>query len=113
MKFIIARNTVQAVYAASNEIVASTGEGQQRTLPSNEVINAKDTLANVSMRGVEDNIVIEVNDEIVLRYLALYVKTTRLMLPLVKAATGMWNAVQALIKNDCEDLVAFVLKRKE
>ena len=113
MKFTIARSTVQAIYTASNEITESTGGGRLYTLPSNEAINANDKLANVSIRGEEANLVVEVNDEIVLRYLALYIKTTQLMLPLVKAATSMWIAVQNIIKPDCEELVAFIKARKE
>ncbi len=113
MKFTIARSTVQAIYTASNEITLSTGAGRMYVLPSNEAIDANDKLANVSIRSEEANLVVEVNDEIVLRYLALYIKTTQLMLPLVKAAVSMWTAVQNIIKPDCEEFVAFITKRKE
>lgn len=108
MKFIIARNTASAIYNAANELELYNG-----TLPSNEAINANDKLANVSVRGEGADIVIEVSDVIVLRYLALYAKTYKLIVPMVTAVIGMWNAVQSLIETDCEELIAFITKRKE
>ena len=70
-------------------------------------------LENFSVSFPGQDMHLEVNDEIVLRYLALYVKTYKLVHPIVVAAVGMWNAVQSLIKSDCDELVAFVFKRKE
>ena len=70
-------------------------------------------LENLSVSFPGQDMQLEVNDEIVLRYLALYVKTYKLVHPIVVAAVGMWNVVQSLIKSDCDELVAFVLKRKE
>ena len=114
MKFTIARSTATEICIAANACNAAAGSGAtDYAIPSNESLNESDCLANISLRGEDEQIVVEVNDEIVLRYLALYIKTYKLVAPLVTAAIGMWNAVQSLIKSDCDELVAFVLKRKE
>ncbi len=109
MKFSIARTTVTQVFNGLNEC-----EGlNELNVPSDELLAHTDRLANISIRGENEQIVVEVNDEIVLRYLALYVKTYKLVMPIVTAVVGMWGAVQSLIKADCEELVAFIKARKE
>lgn len=114
MKFTIARSTATEICTAVNTCNAAAGSGAtDYAIPSNESLNESDRLTNISLRGEDEQIVVEVNDEIVLRYLALYVKTYKLVLPIVTAVVGMWNAVQSLIESDCDELVAFVLKRKE
>ncbi len=114
MKFSIARTTATEICAAVNTCNAAAGSGAtDYAIPSNESLNESDRLANISLRGEDEQIVVEINDEIVLRYLALYVKTYKLVHPIVVAAVGMWNAVQSLIKTDCEELVAFIKARKE
>ena len=114
MKFTIARSTATEICAAVNICNAAAGSGAtDYAIPSDESLNESDRLANISLRGEDKQIVVEINDEIVLRYLALYIKTYKLVLPIVTAVVGMWNAVQSLIKSDCDELVAFVFKRKE
>ena len=113
MKFTIARSTALAVTSAINEINALDGvksDTSDKLLAQAGKLNQLENF-NVSFPG--QDMQLEVNDEIVLRYLALYVKTCKLVHPIVVAAVGMWNAVQSLIKSDCDELVAFVLKRKE
>lgn len=113
MKFTISRTTALAVTSAINEVNALDGvksDASGKLLAQASKINQ---LENLSVSFPDQDIQLEVNDEIVLRYLALYVKTYKLVHPIVVAAVGMWNAVQSLIKTDCDELVAFVLKRKE
>ena len=114
MKFTIARSTATEICTAVNTCNAAAGSGAtDYAIPSNESLNESDSSVNISLRGEDEQIVVEINDEIVLRYLALYIKTYKLVAPLVTAAIGMWNAVQALIKSDCDELVAFIKARKE
>ena len=113
MKFTISRTTALAVASAINEINALDGvksDASGKLLAQASKINQ---LENLSVSFPDQDMQVEVNDEVVLRYLALYIKTYKLVAPLVTAAVGMWNAVQSLIKSDCDELVAFVLKRKE
>ena len=113
MKFTIARSTVSAVTSAVDELNAingTKGSAAAGLLKQTAKINQ---LENLSVSFPNQDMQVEVNDEIVLRYLALYIKTYKLVYPIVVAAVGMWNAVQSLIKSDCDELVAFVLKRKE
>ena len=114
MKFSIARTTATEICTAVNTCNAAAGSGAtDYAIPSNELLNESDHLANISLRGEDEQIVVEINDEVVLRYLALYIKTYKLVLPIVTAVVGMWSAVQSLIKSDCEELVAFIKARKE
>lgn len=114
MKFTIARSTATEICTAVNACNAAAGSGAtDYAIPSNESLNESDRLANISLRGEDEQIVVEINDEIVLRYLALYIKTFKLVTPIVTAVVGMWNAVQSLIKTDCEELIAFIKARKE
>ena len=113
MKFTIARSTVLVITSAVDELNAingAKGNASGKLLAQASKINQ---LENLSVSFPDQDIQLEVNDEIVLRYLALYVKTYKLVHPIVVAAVGMWNAVQSLIESDCDELVAFVLKRKE
>ena len=113
MKFTISRSTVSAVTSAVDELNAINGtKGHAAVALLKQTIKINQ-LENLSVSFPDQDIQLEVNDEIVLRYLALYIKTYKLVYPIVVAAVGMWNAVQSLIKSDCDELVAFVLKRKE
>ena len=113
MKFTIARAIVSAVTSAVDELNAINGtKGDAAAGLLKQAIDINQ-LENLSVSFPGQDMQLEVNDEIVLRYLALYVKTYKLVYPIVVAAVGMWNAMQSLIKSDCDELVAFVLKRKE
>ena len=102
-----------AVTSAINEINALDGVKSDASGKLLAQAGKLNQLENFNVSFPDRDIQLEVNDEIVLRYLALYVKTYKLVHPIVVAAVGMWNAVQSLIKSDCDELVAFVLKRKE
>lgn len=113
MKFTIARSTAQALFDAANEAELISGVKPGHALLSDEQINKADALANFAIKANDGDITIEMNDEVLLKYLALYIKTLRLVTPMVTAVIGMWNAVQSLIKTDCEELIAFIKARKE
>ena len=113
MKFTISLATVLAVTSAVDELNAINGtKGDAAAGLLKQAIDINQ-LENLSVSFPGQDMQLEVNDEIVLRYLALYVKTYKLVYPIVTAVVGMWNAVQSLIESDCDELVAFVLKRKE
>lgn len=113
MKFTISLSTVLAVTSAVDELNTINGtKGDAAAGLLKQAIDINQ-LENLSVSFPGQDMQLEVNDEIVLRYLALYIKTYKLVAPLVTAAVGMWNAVQSLIESDCEELVAFALKRKE
>ena len=113
MKFTISRTTALAVTSAVNEINAINGTKSDASGKLLAQASKLNQLENFSVSFPDHDIQLEVNDEIVLRYLALYVKAYKLVLPIVTAVVDMWNAVQSPIKSDCDELVAFVLKRKE
>lgn len=113
MKFTIARSTAQALFNAANEVEILSGAKPSHALLSDEQLNKANVLANFAVKADGSDITVEMNDEVLLKYLALYVKTARLLAPLATAVIGMWNAVQSLIETDCEELIAFVTKRKE
>lgn len=110
MKFIVTRSTALAVASAINEINGAKSNAFVGLLAQASKLNQ---LENFNVSFPDHDIQLEVNDEVVLRYLALYMKTYRLIAPMVTAVVGMWNAVQSLIETDCEELVAFITKRKE
>ena len=112
MKFTIARNTAQALFDAANEVEVLGGAKPSHVLLSDEQLNEANVLANFSIEAKDGDITVEMNDEVLLKYLALYIKTARLIAPIVKAAVSMWDAVQGLIASDAADLVAFITKRK-
>ena len=113
MKFTISRTTALAVTSAVDELNAINGAKSHAAVALLKQTIKINQLENLSVSFPDQDIQLEVNDEIVLRYLALYIKTYKLVAPLVTAVVGMWNAVQSLIESDCDELVAFVLKRKE
>ena len=113
MKFTIARSTVLAITSAVDELNAINGAKGNSSGELLAQASKLNQLENFNVSFPDQDMQVEVNDEIVLRYLALYVKTYKLVHPIVVAAVGMWNAVQSLIESDCDELVAFVLKRKE
>lgn len=112
MKFTIARNTAQALFDAANEVEVLGGAKPSHELLSDEQINASNVLANFTIHAEDGDITVEMNDEVLTKYLALYIKTARLIAPIVKAAVSMWDAVQSLIKDDAAELAAFITKRK-
>ena len=114
MKFTIARSTATEICTAVNICNAAAGSGAtDYAIPSNELLNESDRLANISFRGEDEQIVVEINDGIVLRYLVMYIRACKLVHPIVIAVVGIWNAVQSLIEPDCDELVAFIKARKE
>ena len=113
MKFTISRTTALAITSAVNEVNALSGKESNASAALLQTADALNQLKNFEVTFPHHDIQLEVNDEVVLRYLALYIKTYKLVLPIVTAVVGMWNAVQSLIKTDCEELVAFIKARKE
>lgn len=113
MKFIIARSTALAITSTVNEVNALGGKESNASAALLQTASALNQLKNFEVSFPGHDIQLEVNDEIVLRYLALYIKTLKLVTPMVTAVIGMWNAVQGLIKTDCEELIAFIKARKE
>ena len=112
MKFTISRTTAQALFDAANEVEVLGGVEPSHKLLSDEQLNEANVLANFAIEGKDGDITVEMNDEVLLKYLALYIKTARLVAPIVTAAIHMWSAVQGLIKDDCAELAAFITKRK-
>lgn len=118
MRFTIDTRTVMHICSAVDEInKLNDAESMPASLQLLKTANKVNRLENFSVLFIPGELhtetVVEINDEVLLKYLALYVKTARLLAPLVTAAIGMWSAVQSLIKTDCEELTAFITKRKE
>ena len=73
MKFTIARSTAQALFDAANEVEVLGGAKPSHKLLSDEELNAANTLANFAIKGEDGDITVEMNDEVLLKYLALYI----------------------------------------
>lgn len=113
MKFTIARTTLVVITTSVDEINALNGE---ETCASAGVLFAVaselNALEHFSVTMPGDELVVEVNDEVVLRMLSLYMKTARLVAPVIKSAVTMFSAISGLIQGDADDLVSFIKRRK-
>lgn len=119
MKFTISTRTALAICSAIDELnelgdmKAPPPAASAQLLDAVNKVNRLENFAVSFVPGeVHADAVIEINDEIVIRALSLYMKTARLVAPVVKAAVNMFASISTLIQGDCDDLVAFIKRRK-
>lgn len=117
MKFTVSTTTLLSICLAADEL---NELGDVKATPASaqllDAVNKVNKLENFSVSFVPGDIhadaVIEINDEVVIRFIKLYMKTARLVAPVVKAAVSMFESISMLIQGDCDDLVAFIKRRK-
>ena len=118
MKFIVSTLTVHHICSAIDEF---NELGDVKATPASaqllDAVNKVNRLENFSVSSVHHgdfhtDTVVEINDEVVIRFLKLYMKTARLVAPVVKAAVSLFSSISTLIQGDCDDLVNFIKRRK-
>ena len=118
MKFIVSTLTVHHICSAIDEL---NELGDVKATPASaqllDAVNTVNRLENFGVSFVQPDdfhadAVVEINDEVVIRFLKLYMKTARLVAPVVKAAVNMFSSISTLIQGDCDDLVNFIKRRK-
>lgn len=113
MKFTIARTTVVAVTRAADEInFIADGTKTDSAAGLLAMVRSVNQTENFAVTFPGDSVELEINDEVVIRFIKLYMKTARLVAPVVKAAVSMFESISTLIQGDCDDLVTFIKKRK-
>lgn len=112
MKFTIARTTLAVITTSVDEINALNGEETCASAGVLAIASELNALEHFSVTLPGDELVVEVNDEVVLRMLSLYMKTARLVAPVIKSAVTMFSAISGLIQGDADDLVSFIKRRK-
>lgn len=90
----------------------ATPASAQLLITANKVNSFENFSVTFVPGDVHADAVVEINDEVVIRFIKLYMKTARLVSPVVKAAVGMLESISALIQNDSNDLVSFITRRK-
>ena len=119
MKFTISTRTALHICSAIDEL---NELGDMKATPPSasaqllDAVNKVNRLENFDVSFVPGEVhadaVIEINDEVVIRFIKLYMKTARLVAPVVKAAVSMFSSISMLIQGDCDDLVTFIKRRK-
>lgn len=117
MKFTISTTTALHICSAIDEL---NELGDAKATPASaqllNAVNKTNRLENFSVSFVPGDVhadaVVEINDEVVIRFIKLYMKTARLVAPVIKAAVVMVSSISALIQDDCDDLVTFIKRRK-
>lgn len=117
MKFTISTRTALHICSAIDEL---NELGDVKATPASaqllDAVNKVNRLENFDVSFVPGDVhadaVIEINDEVVIRFIKLYMKTARLVAPVVKAAVSMFSSISMLIQGDCDDLVTFIKRRK-
>jgi len=73
------------------------------------IAESKD-LANIEVRRalLDDKVVVEINDEVLLKYVRVYVRCYKLVKPIIAMVQGLLEVV----KGDCDEWAKFVFKRK-
>ena len=113
MKFTISRTTAAAITRAADEInLLADGSKTDSAAGLLAMVRSVNQTENFAVTFPGDNVELEINDEVVIRFLSLYMKTARLVAPVVKAAVNMFSSISTLIQGDCDDLVAFIKRRK-
>ena len=117
MKFTISTTTALRICSAIDEInelvdVKATPASAQLLDAVNKVNRLENFSASFAPGDVHADAVIEINDEVVIRFIKLYMKTARLVAPVVKATVNMFESISTLIQGDCDDLVSFIKRRK-
>lgn len=111
MRFYISKATASTAGAQMVSVIravsAVTGEQVDPELGFNPEFTSNE-FANYSVNTTQDEIVVEVNDEVLLRYMTLYVRVVTTLAPIVQMATGLVK----LLDSDVNDLRRFIHMRK-
>lgn len=105
MKFIISASTVAQLNDATAEIACLVAGCTDITAAP---IEADDTHANHSIKLIDGDYVVEINDEGLLKYMALYLKVAKAIAPFIKPIMGLMTA----LKDDVRELEAFFSAKK-
>lgn len=104
MLFIIAASTVTQLNDVTNEIACLVSGDV--SAPSE--LTTDDSHANHSIKLVDGNYVFELNDEGLLKYMALYLKVAKAVAPFIKPIMGL----MAALKDDVRELEDFFSAKK-
>lgn len=111
MKFIIAKSTVLAGNKENDTINAAIASAFGLPAPhkhTDGIVELENEFENFSVTLIDGNYEFEMNDECVLKFMRLYAKAAKLVMPLVKAIVGMLEDFKA----DADEIAEFIGKRK-
>ena len=110
MLITISRRTVSDVaHSITHELVAAEiigAEDRERVMDS--VYNEVTDLANIGVRQDGPHIVVEINDEVFVKYAKVYVRVIRFVAPLLKPAKAFFAA----FNEDVRDIENFMARRR-
>lgn len=106
MKFSISKVTALSIHLKTIEF--NTLLGNEVDAQFDESLLLDDTHANHSIKLIDGEYVLEVNDEALFKYMALYLKIARIVAPFIKPAMALF----ATLKDDVRDIERFFLQLK-
>ena len=107
MKFVISKNTL-TISQASVKTVIREFDVEVPSVSVNEIVamqvEATADLKHVSVTEADGEVTYEISDDLVVRYIGLYLEIARAFVPVFKALTSL--------SDDVKNLVAFATERK-
>lgn len=108
MRFIIANTTATAINLQVADILVECGMDKDTATIATTMSEVTE-FKNFSVTFQDDNVVYEINDEVFFKYMQMYVRIAKIVVPFIEPVKRLFST----IKEDMDDIQAFIAQRKE
>lgn len=108
MRFIIANTTALAVNSQFADILVEGGLSAEDAVAATTMQEVTE-FKNFSITQQGDDWVYEIDDQVLLKYMRMYVRVAKIVVPFIEPVKRLISS----IKKDMDDIQAFVAERKK
>jgi len=108
MRFIIANTTATAINNQVADILVEGGLNAEDAVAATTIQEVTE-FKNFSITQQGDDWVYEIDDQVLLKYMQMYVRIAKIVVPFIEPVKRLFST----IKEDMDDIQAFIAQRKE
>lgn len=108
MRFIISNTTATAINLQAADIFVECGMDKDTAIAATTMSEVTE-FKNFSVTFQDDNVVYEINDEVLLKYMRMYARIAKIVIPFIEPVKHLF----ATIKKDMDGIQSFMAERKE
>ena len=108
MRFIISSATATAINLQVADVLVECGLDKD-TATTATTMSEVTEFKNFSVTFQDDNVVYEINDELLLKYMRMYARVAKIIVPFIEPVKRLLSS----IKEDMDGIQSFMAERKE
>lgn len=108
MRFIIANTTATAINNQVADVLVECGLDKDTAITATTMQEVTE-FKNFSITQQGDEWVYEIDDQVLLKYMRMYVRIAKIIVPFIEPVKRLFST----IKEDMDDIQAFIAQRKE